>query len=238
MTTLFKSFSEKDKTAAVERLICDSSPRDDFFLMTVLSVFVAVFGLIANSASVIIGSMLIAPLMSPILGVAMGVVMADQKLISRSAVTVGKSILFSVPSAAIVAAFFGPLAGLDGNMNTEIAARLRPDVISACVAFAAGIAASYALVRPQLSATLPGVAVSVSLIPPLAVTGIGIAHLKWSVIANSFVLFLVNAALIIFAATVVFSLVRLYAKKPVADRAMQKEDAQIKKDKEVAKSAE
>ncbi|MFH2062563.1 MAG: TIGR00341 family protein [bacterium] len=230
MTTLFTSLTESDKRGAVERLIADSTPRDDFFLMIVLSVVMATFGLLMGSGSIIIGSMLIAPLLSPILGFSMGIVMADRALIVRSALTVLKSMAFALPASIVVALFFSRLAGLGPELNLEIVARLEPDVISAFVALVAGLAASYAIVRPQLSASLPGVVVSVALIPPLAVTGIGIARFDWAIIADSFVLFLINVALIVFASSVVFSLTRLYTKQPLAEQALKKEDEKMRRE--------
>lgn len=235
MSTLFSSLTETDKNDAVERLIADSTPRDDFFLMIVLAVFMATFGLLLGNGGVIIGSMLIAPLLSPILGIAMGVVMADRRLIVRSSVTVGKSVALTLPAAAAITLFFGRYAGLGPELNSEIVMRLKPDLISALIAVTAGVAASYAIIKPQLSASLPGVVVAASLIPPLSVTGIGLATARWTVIADSLVLFGVNVLAIIFSATVVFSLMRLSAKRPVADKAMIREDAKLKKEVEQAK---
>ncbi len=237
MTTLFSSLVEKNKSEAVERLIADSTPHDDFFLLIVLSVTMATFGLLIDDAGVIIGSMLIAPLLSPILGVAMGVVMADRALISRSFMTVGRSILFAIPTAAAVSLLFAPVAGLGPELNAQIAARLEPNIFSALIAVVAGSAAAYALIKPHLSAALPGVAVAASLIPPLAVTGLGIARFDGDMIAHAFVIFLLNAGCIIFAGSVIFSLMRLYTKQSVAERAMKREDDQLRKEKEDAERA-
>ena len=142
---------------------------------------------------------------------------------------------FALPCSVVVTLFFSRIAGLDSGLNPEIISRLSPDVISAFVALVAGLAASYALIRPQLSASLPGVVVSVALIPPLAVTGIGIARLEWVIIADSFVLFLLNVGFIVFASSVVFSLTHLYTKQTVAELALKKEDEQLRKEVERAK---
>ncbi len=238
MTTLFTSLSDQDKQDAVKNLIADSTPRDEFFLMIVLSVFMATFGLLSNNASVIIGSMLIAPLLSPILGFSMGIVMAEKPLISRSIFTLVKSLLFALPASAIVALFFSGIAGLGPELNPEIISRLKPDVISGLIALVAGFAASYALIRPKLSASLPGVAVAASLIPPVAVAGIGIARLDWGMISNSLVLFLVNIGLILFASSIVFSLMRLFKVQPIAHEAIKREAEKLKKDQAIAKEME
>ncbi len=231
MTTLFSSLTDQDKDAAVEHLIEESSPRHDFFLMIVLSVTMAAFGALMNSVAVIIGSMLIAPLLYPVLSLSMGIVMANRTLIMRSSLTILQSLAFAIPSATFVALLFGPQATLDVIGNPEIQSRIRPDILSAAVAFIAGIAASFALIKPQLNAAIPGIAISVSLIPPLAVTGIGLARFDWTMTANSLVLALVNAACIVFASSVVFSLMRLYTKQRVAKIAIKKEDRELREEK-------
>lgn len=89
--TLFTELTEKEKAQAIEDLIYNASPRQDFFLMVVLSVLMATFGLLLNSPAVIIGSMLVAPILFPILGLSMGIVMVDSQLIGRSIGTLLKS---------------------------------------------------------------------------------------------------------------------------------------------------
>ncbi len=236
-TTLFSSLTEKDKNSAIQRLIEESTPRDEFFMMTVLSVVMATFGLLIDSAAVIIGSMLIAPLLSPVLGVSLGVVMADSRLILRSFFTILKAIAWSLPFAVIVTLLFSSQADLNGYLNGEILSRTEPSIIFIAIAIVAGMAASFALIKPTLSATLPGVAISVAIIPPLAVTGIGIARLDWSMTTDSFILFLINAIAIIFASMIVFSLMNLYVKRPVAEKVIEKEDRELEKEKERAEDA-
>lgn len=221
---------EKDKVSAVERLISDSSPRLEFFLMIIFSVLMATFGLLLNSPSVVIGSMLIAPLLSPVLGLSMGIVMADGKLISRSLTTVLKSIAVAIPSSALVTLVAVSMGVLGPDMNNEIISRLQPGMMSAAVAVIAGLAASFAMMKPQLSATLPGVAISVSLIPPLAVTGMGVARFDAHMVTASFVLFLINAASIVFSSMIIFSLTRLHTEQRVADKAIEKDVAEIEKE--------
>ena len=233
-TTLFHTLTEKDKNDAIKRLIEESTPRDAFFLLAVLSVLMAVFGLLLDSVAVVIGSMLIAPLLSPILGVSLGIVMADPKLIFRSLLTIGKAVAWTVPAAAIATLLFSSQAGLDAGLNAEIIARTEPSVLFIAIAIVAGGAASFALIKPNLNASLPGVAISVAIIPPLAVTGIGLAHLDWAMMTDSFILFIVNGIAIIFASMIIFSLMNLYVKRPVADKEIAKEDAALEKEKEEA----
>lgn len=234
-TTLFSALTEKDKNDAVRRLIEESTPRDDFFLLSVLSVLMAVLGLLSNSIAVIIASMLIAPLLSPILGISLGIVMADTKLIMRSAWTLLKALMWVIPTSAVTAALFMSQAQLGDTLNPEILSRTEPTIIAIAIAVVAGAAASFALIKPHLNASLPGVAIAVSIIPPLAVTGIGIARFDWAMVTDSFILFLVNIIAIVFASMVVFSLMNLYVKRPVAQRAIEQEDKELEKEKQKAK---
>lgn len=225
MLKFLENRSETQRDEAVENLISESTPRNDYFMMIFLAVSMATFGLITDNASVVIGSMLIAPLLSPILELGMGLVMTRPKLILRSSFTVAKSVLIAVPTATLITVLFSRMAGLDHGLNAEILARLRPDAISGMIALVSGIAASYSLLKPHLNASLPGVAVSASLVPPLAVTGIGAARLDWTVVSKSFALFLINAVLIVLASSVVFAAMHLRKKQAVADKAVKKEDA-------------
>jgi len=99
---LFNNLTEKDKSESVKKLIANSSPRQGFFLMTILSVLMATFGLIINSIVVVIGSMLIAPILYPIMSLALGVVMSDQLTIRRSAITIVKSIFLGLVTANLI----------------------------------------------------------------------------------------------------------------------------------------
>lgn len=235
-TTLFSTLNEQDKNNAIKRIVEESSPRDDFFLLSVLSILMATLGLLLNSVAVIIGSMLIAPLLSPILGISLGVVMADSKLIFRSFWTLTKAIAWSVPSAAIATLLFASQAGLSPELNAEILSRTELSILYMAVAVVAGLAASFAMIKPHLNASLPGVAISVALIPPLAVTGIGLARFNWAMMTDSFILFLINTVSIVFASMIIFSLMNLYVKRGVAKKEIEQEDRQLEAEKRKAEA--
>ncbi|MDH4330488.1 MAG: TIGR00341 family protein [Candidatus Moranbacteria bacterium] len=237
---LFNNLTEKDKSRAIDNLISESTPRQDFFLLVILSILMATFGLLTNSAAVIIGSMLIAPILYPILSLSLGIVIADFRLISRSFYTLVKSIVFGVSASALTTIFFKPkFFNLETEearlLFSEILSRTEPTIIYGAIAVVAGLAASFALIKPHLSETLPGTAISVALIPPLAVTGIGIATLDWNIISNSFMLFMVNTIGIIFASMIVFSLMHLYIKREEVRKVITRESGVMEKEIEKAK---
>jgi len=224
--TLFSSLTKKDKITAIDRLITGSTPSQDFFLMNILSILTATFGLLLNNAAVIIGSMLIAPILYPLLSLSLGIIMSDFKVISRSFWTITKSIFLGITSAFFATLLFSTQFY---EVTPEIASRAYPSLTYVIIAILAGFAASFALVKPQLNETLPGVAISVALIPPLAVTGIGITHLDWDLISGSFLLFLVNTIGVVFASMVTFSLMNFYSERREATYTIKKEDTKIKR---------
>jgi len=223
--TLFNNITSKEKEGTIETLISRSVPSQIFFLMIVLSISMAVFGLLLDSNAVIIGSMLIAPILYPILSCSMGIIMSDYKLLIHSLTTLSKAIILAVLVSALVTLFF---SSRESILTKEIIARIQPSLLYSAIAFVAGLAASFSLVKPELNETLPGVAISVALIPPLAVIGIGVARLDWSIINNATVLFLVNCMGVIFANMVVFSLMNFYVKKEVAQKALEEGEKQIR----------
>lgn len=222
----FRNVSEEQKSKAIKKLIADSTPNYDFFLMVGLSVLMATFGLLINSVAIVIGSMLIAPILYPVLSLSLGMVMSDHKLISRSLFTIAKFVAVSIAVAFTATLFF---SSRYDDATIEILTRTDPSLLYFVVSLVSGIAISFALVRPQLSEALPGVAVSVALIPPLSVIGIGLAKFDWSIISGSTILFMMNVIGIVFASMVSFSMLNLYVKRKVPYTAIKKEEVRVEK---------
>jgi len=233
----FQAIDEKDKTRAVRQLVEDSTADFDYYLMLVLAILMSTFGLLAGSETIVIGAMLLAPLLAPVMGVALGTSMSHHPLIRRSLSTLGYSILLSV-IAAIAGAFLFSVSNLHGGMNEVILSRTMPSLLFFIVAVISGFAVAYTSVRPDLSATLPGVAVAVALIPPLAVFGIGIAMLQPDVVAGSALMFLVNVSGIVFAAMVTFSLMDVHHKRFIAESTIKKEEKRVKTEEKKVKEIE
>lgn len=226
-----QAVSESDKSTAVKKLIEASTPNFNFFLLVILSVLMATFGMLENNTAVVIGSMLIAPVLFPILSLSLSVVMSDYKLIQRAGLTLVKALVLGVAAALLATLFFGGSAPL----TSEVMLRTEPTLLSIAIAIVAGLAVAYTLTQPDLSETLPGIAVAVALIPPLAVIGVGLASLNWAVVAGAVVYLVVNIVGIVFASMLVFSLMNLYVKRGVAARAADKADKQVEKEEEVAR---
>ncbi len=172
-----------------------------FTVMLSLSVLIAVMGLLAGSAAVVIGAMLLAPLMTPVLGLAAALAMGLPK---KALVSATRVVVASVGCIAL--AYIASKITLTGaeSLSSEIESRTRPDVRDLIVALAAGAAGSYATVRSDTSSSLPGVAVAVALVPPLATVGITLeaGNTVWA--QGALLLYLTNLVAIVFASIIVF----------------------------------
>jgi uncharacterized hydrophobic protein (TIGR00271 family) len=182
-----------------------SHPDFAFFLLVVLSSVIATLGLVADSPAVIIGAMLVAPLMSPIIGLGLASITGDARLFRDAIVGLLEGALLAVVISTLLAMVnrslpFVPLQ----ELPTEVLARTHPNPNDLLVALAGGMAASYALALPQLSAALPGVAIATALMPPLCTVGIGLALGRGDVAGGALLLFVTNAITIAFACMLIF----------------------------------
>ncbi len=170
-----------------------------FGLMMLMSVLVAIMGLSANSPALVIGAMLIAPLMTPVLGIAASIAMALVDALTRAITTVVLATVGAILLAWVIAHW------LPGELLTgEVLSRTAPDARDLVVALAAGLAGSYATARPDVSSSLPGVAIAVALVPPLAVVGITLQAGEADLARGALLLYGTNLAAIVTVSTVVF----------------------------------
>lgn len=195
-----------ERRAEVQVQLRDScTPDFDFFLLVVLSAVIATLGLLTNSAAVIIGAMLVAPLMSPIIGIGLASLTGDARLFRDSGVALGQGAILAILMAVLLAwgNRYLPFVTLQ-ELPVEVLSRTRPSPIDLTIALAGGMAAAFALVMPSISAALPGVAIATALMPPLCAIGIGVALGRWDVAGGALLLFLTNAVTIAFAGMLVF----------------------------------
>jgi uncharacterized hydrophobic protein (TIGR00271 family) len=225
---LFNNIEESDKDQAIENIIQHSSPRPDFFLMLTLSISMAVFGILLNSSVILIGSMLIAPLLYPLLSLSLGVIVSDHKLIAISAWTILKSVGFCLLAGFVIGLLFaGASNGGDLPLTAEIVGS--HSFMYSVVAVIAGLAAAFAIIKPHLNESLPGVAIAVALVPPLATAGVGLSLFDWSIFSNALLLFAVNVIGIMFSAMIVFAMFRFSIKQKITKEAVKEEEKEIKK---------
>ena len=198
--------------------IASSKPSLGFFVLLICSAVIATLGLISNSTAVVIGAMIVAPLMDPILSLAFGLSIADNRLVKRSSITVVIGVATVVFTSWLLAMVLGV-----NEINHEMTARTAPNLIDLVIAVAAAVAGSFTITRDKLSNSIAGVAIAVALVPPLCVSGIGlslgpelvavfgrgtVAGLTNQVAEGSFLLFLANLIGITVTSLVVFMVQR------------------------------
>lgn len=146
-------------------------PSKMYFVMNVLSAIIASYGLVTNSAAVVIGAMLVAMMLGPITGVALAIIDYRMPLLRKSLITV----LLGISLVVLVGFVVGWLHK-DQALTAEILSRTQPTSMDLMIALAGGTAGAYAMVSPHLSVAVVGVAVATALVPPLAASGILFAN--------------------------------------------------------------
>lgn len=179
----------------------NASLKPAFLVMMILSTLIATFGLYGDSSPVIIGAMILAPIISPIVSFSMGMVRYDIQMLKSGIITILVGTLVSLIFAAGVSLII-PLRIL----TPEIQARLSPTLLDMGIAVASGIAAAYAHAKEGIAKSLAGVAIAVALVPPLSVAGIGIGWWDWPVFSGAILLYFTNLAGIIMFAGITFLL--------------------------------
>lgn len=175
----------------------------NFLVLLVSSCIIATLGLLMNSAAVIIGAMIIAPLMLPLRGLALGALEADAPLLRQSLFTLGIGTAVAILMSGLVGGIFNLPAS---SFGSEIFARTQPNLADLAVALAAGGVSGFAKIRPQLSDALAGTAISVALMPPLCVVGIALSQGHWGASGGAFLLYLTNFLGITLACIIIFIL--------------------------------
>lgn len=172
----------------IEIDLLEESTLDLNYIVLILgSCVIATFGLLSNSAAVIIGAMIVAPLMLPIRGLAFGALKGNISLFRKglTAIVVGTFL------AIILAWLLGSLVGLP-ELGSEVVARSKPTLLDLGIAVAAGGISGFAKVQPKVSGTLAGTAIAVALMPPICVIGLGLSHANWSLSLGASLLYLTN----------------------------------------------
>ncbi len=221
----FRIATDKEKTESVARLIKASTGDFDFYMFAIFGISMATLGLVLDTPEIVIGSMLIAPVLYPLLSLSLALVLYDFRLMYRSLRTLVISFVVSIIIAFVLSLLFGEY--FDFTLSEQIMARAQPSILFFVVAFISGFAATYALVHANLNEMLPGVAISVSLVPPLAVIGIGLGSLDLSVAGGASVLFIINVVGIALASMIAFSLMDLHGTRKIADSAISQEDRRL-----------
>lgn len=172
--------------------------------MLTLAGLIAIAGVLTDSTATVIGAMIIAPLGTPILGIGLGIVTGHLSLVIRSILWVLVGLVIVVVLGLVFALFVATPESLAANSQVE--GRTSPSLMDLVAALATGFAGGFAMCRKDLSAVLPGVAIAISLVPPLGVVGVCAGQGLWGDALGALVLFLSNVLALVIAGTIVFTM--------------------------------
>ena len=178
-----------------------------FTVLLFLSTIIAAYGVLADSTATVIGAMIIAPLMTPIVATTAALVMGQARLALHSILIVLSGIFMVVALSAIIGLITFNVISVTGN--SQIASRIAPNLDDLIVALAAGTAAAFAYSRSDVADSLPGVAIAIALVPPLSVVGITLSQGDWDAAFGAVLLFLTNLLSILLAGGIVFFILDL-----------------------------
>jgi uncharacterized hydrophobic protein (TIGR00271 family) len=186
------------------------SDLERFVILLFLSVAIATYGVIGDSAATVIGAMIIAPLMRPIMATAAAVVMGDMKRAGFSFLIVLASVA-GVIGVAWLLTEISIITTISIENSSQFSNRISPTLVDFYAAIWSGAAAAFAMSRDDIADALPGAAIAIALVPPLCVVGIALAEGLWTSAAGAFILFLTNFLSILLAGGGVLALLGLSA---------------------------
>ncbi len=175
-----------------------------YVLLTISSIIIA-SGLLLGNATIVIGGMLVTPVLTPLLAIALGLSVGEMPMIQRTSVLLLKSFAIVAAASFLMAIVLGasqPAFNLENDIRSAI--------LYFIVALASGAAATIAWTRKELSDILPGVAIAVSLVPPMSLVGIWLSVLNFDAARFYFSVFLLNLFGIIIGSLVIFLMLKFY----------------------------
>lgn len=184
-----------------------NKPTNEFFILISLATVLAVLGLALNNSAIVIGAMVVAPLVTPIFGLSLAFILFRVKRFCVSLVTLTLGTILSITLATAMAFLILAIEQESILVTDEILARTEPDLLFFLVAFVSGLIGAYAYARHGILERISGIAISVAIIPPLAVVGIQLALGNLILASQSAWLYLFNIFGIVFGSIVMFLLV-------------------------------
>ncbi|WP_267466992.1 TIGR00341 family protein [Nocardia flavorosea] len=178
-----------------------TTKRSAFWIMLTLSGIIAASGVIGDSTATVIGAMIVAPLSVPILGVGLGIATGRGEFVARSLLLVLAGIVLVV----LVGFLFAQVLPNPTNVlsNSQVIGRTSPKLMDLTAALATGLVGVVAIIRRDVGDVLPGVAIAISLVPPLAVVGVCLGSSAPGLALGAFVLFASNMVAMVITATVI-----------------------------------
>jgi len=179
----------------------------DFYLFIIIAAFIAGAGLILNSTAIIIGSMIISPLMGPILGVSYGMISKNYNLVKKGIFGQLISVIIAIGIGVLLASL-AFLIYSSPSITNEMMSRNFPTIFDLIVSIGAGLAVGFAITG-KIQSSLVGIAIAVSLMPPAVNIGVTLIYGNLFLSLGSFVLLMSNILAINLMAILIFKLKKI-----------------------------
>nr|WP_019508723.1 DUF389 domain-containing protein [Pleurocapsa sp. PCC 7319] len=199
---------QKERKKIHSDLLEDSKLDISYLALTVGACAIATLGLLSNSTAVIIGAMIVAPLMLPIRSLAFAALAGNSVLYRKSGIAIIAGTLISIALACLLG-WLGLIVAAP-EFGSEITSRSQPTLIDLGIALAAGAIAGFAKVEPKITSSLAGTAISVALMPPLCVIGLGLSQTDWKLSIGATLLYVTNLLGITLSCMLIYLRVREY----------------------------
>lgn len=204
---------EIERRAVLEELFVFGKENQKPFLkrmavLLIVSTIIACCGLLSDSAAVVIGAMLVAPMMRPVMTAAAAITLGWSKQFYQSIILTACMAV----GAVLIALAFAWVSPDLLEMPGQVLARTKPTFFDLIIALAAGAGGAYTMTRKESSA-IPGVAMAVALLPPLASCGILLVFHEEALALKAFVLFVTNFVAMVLAGALMFMAVGISPKK-------------------------
>jgi uncharacterized hydrophobic protein (TIGR00341 family) len=216
---------EQELKDAINHLVEDSAISTKYIILTVSSAMIAALGLIMENMAIVIGSMLIAPLLLPVVGLSIGVGAGSVKLVWHSIKSLVVGLVLAIAGSSLIGYFF--LTHITWGMFSNFT----DSYLYSIVAFIAGIVAVYSWLKPEKYQIIPGVTIAVALIPPVAFMGLVLVDQDSTVLVDTLQLIIVNLVGLFIGGLITFMLFAFLSKRPTEDVDQQVEDEVEKKTK-------
>lgn len=178
-----------------------------FFTLLILATIIATAGVLGDSTATVIGAMIVAPLMTPIMATAAALIMANMPRALNRLGLVLAGVLLVIFLSWLFGLFYAGIILFD--QNAQITGRISPRFIDLIAALASGAAGAFCMSRDDIADSLPGVAISISLVPPLCVVGISLSAAEWEAAIGALLLFITNFLAILLAGGAVLAILGL-----------------------------
>jgi len=200
-----------------------------YTLLIIASVIVGA-GLLLQNDAVVIGGTLVAPLLVPLLFISLALAAGRPRLLPRVFSLLMRSTAVVIVAGLLLGFFFGsiPITLFSGNIE-------RAAILYLLVAFAAGAAGAFAWARKDVAEVLPGIALAVTILPPLSAVGISLEQLDVQALRYFLIIFVFNVVGILAGALVVFSLLKFYRTGDVLEMHERKQKEEEEQKEEVVK---